>query len=106
MNNFVIVGRLVKEVEIKEGRNGKYCRVQLAITRPFKNSEGIYETDFITCTLRGQVANSTHDYCRKGDVIGIKGRFESTSKGKTILVGDRVSFLSSEVKEDNKTPLF
>ena len=100
MNNFVIVGRITDLGNIKEGRNGKYCRVQLAITRPFKNANGEYETDFITATLRKELAERIHEYCIKGDLIGIKGTFESTPSKKTILVASRLTFLATKQKLD------
>ena len=97
-NGFVIVGRITDLGNIKEGRNGKYCRVQLAITRPYKNSNGEYETDMIKITLRRDLATQLHEWCELGDLIGVKGRIESTSNGNTILVADKLTFLASHQK--------
>ena len=82
--------------------------VVLAVNRNFKNSEGIYETDFIRCILWNSIASSTTEYCRVGDVIGVKGRLQ-TSKyeddtGKmryvTDVVAERVTFLSTNKKHE------
>ena len=100
LNQIVIVGRLVGLGDIKTGRNGKYCRVMLACPRAFRNANGEYETDYVKVTLRGGVAESTTEYCRKGDLIGIKGRIESTKNGNTKLVADKVSFLSSKKESE------
>lgn len=99
-NGFVIIGRITDLGNIKEGRNGKYCRVQVAITRPYKNSNGEYETDFITATLRKELAERLHEYCEKGDLIGIKGALESTPSNKTILVANKLTFLASHQRAE------
>jgi len=95
MNEYALVGRLKDKGIIKEGRNGKYCRVQVAITRPYKNSNGEYETDMIKITLRNDLATKLHEYCELEDLIGVKGRVEGTSNGNTILVADKLTFLAS-----------
>lgn len=95
MNNFIIVGRITDLGNIKEGRNGKYCRVQLAITRPYKNENGEYETDMIKITLRNDLATKLHEWCKIEDLVGFKGRIESTPNGNTILVADKLTFLAT-----------
>ena len=57
---------------------------------------------FIANYGRG-VAKRTNDYCKKGDLIGIKGRVETynydTENGRryiTEVVADKVTFLSSK----------
>ena len=98
MNEYTLVGRLKDKGIIKEGRNGKYCRVQLAITRPYENSNGEYETDMIKITLRRDLATQLHEYCEIEDLVGVKGRIESTSNGNTILVADKLTFLATHQK--------
>lgn len=108
LNNLVICGRIVSDPEIKETENGrKFCNVTLAVPRSFKNDDGIYETDFIPVVLWRGIAENVKEYCRKGDVVGVRGRLESsitTDDGQTteenkkinlIVVAERVSFLSS-----------
>ena len=78
LNQIVMVGRLVKDVELKEGENGsKFANLSLAIPRSFKNAEGKYETDFVNCTAFDNIATNTAEYCRKGDIVGVKGRIQS-----------------------------
>lgn len=115
LNNLILVGRLVETPVIKVLENGQSCAsITLAVVRGYKNSEGEYDTDFIRCTLWEGIAESTCEFCRKGSIIGIKGRLitrpnevtlskeEETFK-KTIrsleIVVERVSFISSK-KED------
>ncbi len=109
MNNVVLVGRLTKNPEIVDCKDGEKKRtmITLAVTRNYKNTDGIYETDFIRCVLWNAIAVSTCEYCHSGDVVGIKGRLESSSyedenkevKFKTEVVVEKITFLSSDKKE-------
>ena len=112
VNNYFCVGRLVNEPEVKELEDGKkVTNITIAVPRSYKNANGEYETDFIDCTIWNNVAESTSEYCKKGDMIGIKGRIETSIYEKddgekvkrTSVVADRVSFLSSKTKEIKDT---
>lgn len=108
LNNVVIVGRLTKDPEVIETEKGnKRTFVIVAVPRAFKNSEGKYDTDFIKCTLWNVVAEHTCEYCKKGDVVGIKGRIQTTSYEKdglvnysTEIIAERVTFLSKDSKPE------
>lgn len=92
MNQVILVGRLVRDPR-DEGDG----RLTLAISRSYKNADGVYETDFIPCRMWGNMAETTMEYCRKGDVIGVKGRLQSTNLGGQIeVVAEKVTFLSSK----------
>ena len=99
LNQIVLVGRLVQDPEIKELENGvKASYITLAVPRSHKNSDGIYETDFIPVKLWNGVAENTAEYCRKGDLLGIKGRIQTKQEeNKNIIeiVAEKVTFLSS-----------
>ena len=108
LNQIVLVGRLAKELEIKEDEKGKkVCNILLAVPRSYKNEEGIYETDFIECILYGTIAENTIKYCNKGDVIGVKGRMESnrveqndgTFKYEMQVIAEKITFLSSRSQD-------
>lgn len=101
LNCLTMVGRLVSDPQINETEEGKkVATITLAVPRSFKNEEGIYDTDFIPCTLWNGVAQTTAEYCRKGDMVGVKGRVQSI-EGKLEIVAEKISFLSSKAtKED------
>lgn len=108
LNQTVIVGRLVKDPELKETDNGsKVTNITLAVPRSFKNSNGEYETDFISCVLWKGIAENTVEYCKKGDLLGVKGRVQSRSyeaedeKKHFIMeiIAEKVTFLSSKKEE-------
>ena len=107
MNQVTLVGRLVNTPELFVADNGnKGSFITLAVGRPFKNQDGEYTTDFIDCTLWTQIAENTAEYCKTGDIIGVKGRIQTriienddgTKYKKTEVVAERVSFLASHDK--------
>ena len=108
LNQTVIVGRIVKDPELKETDSGKkVTNITLAVPRSFKNMNGEYETDYIPCVLWKGVAESTTQYCKKGDLVGIKGRIQSRSyeteeekRYGVELIAEKVTFLTSKNKEE------
>lgn len=104
LNQTIIVGRLVQRPEIKELENGKrVVNITLAVPRCYKNSEGIYETDFIPCIIWNNIANSAKDYCKEGDLIGIKGRLQTRKeeeKNIVEIVAEKVTFLSTRKENE------
>ena len=108
LNQVVLVGRLVKDPELVETEsNKKMTRITIAIPRSFKNMDGEYETDFVNCILWDAVAKNTVEYCKKGDIVGIKGRIQSSVVEKDNekkyyfdVIAERVTFLSSKKSEE------
>lgn len=105
LNQTVLVGRLVRDPELYETESGnKVTNITLAVPRSYKNSDGVYETDFINCVLWKGIAESASEYCHKGDLLGIKGRIqtrtidvdEDSKKNITEVVAEKVTYLSSK----------
>ena len=104
MNQVVLVGRLTKSPEIIETESGKKMSyITIAVQRPFKNVDGLYDTDFIQCILWNAIAENTVQYTKTGDVIGIKGRIQvenyeddqGNMKYVTEIIAEKITFLSS-----------
>ena len=110
LNSLILVGRLTKDIEIKETETGKKVgTLSLAVPRSFKNMDGVYETDFINCTLWEEKAKLTKEYCKVGDIVGIRGRLQSniinTDSGTKYfleVVAEKFTFLSNKKKENVK----
>lgn len=112
LNQMVLVGRLVSDPEVKTLEDGKnVSNITLAVQRSYKNEEGVYECDFIDCTLWNGIAQNTTEYCKKGDIIGVKGRLQSNtyedketgeSKKRMDVVAEKVTFLSSRSKDSQE----
>ena len=108
LNQAVLVGRLTRDPEVIETENGnKVSNISLAIPRNYKNAEGVYETDFIDVTLWNGVAENTAEYCKKGDIVGVKGTIQADSFEKdgekkhiTKIIAEKLTFLSSKAKEE------
>jgi len=110
MNQFWGVGRLVAKPETKTSENGKsYLNFTIAVPRSYKNADGEYETDFLDVVAFGQIADATAEYCQKGDMVGVKGRIETSvyenesgeKRKSTQLIADKVSFLSASKEKDD-----
>ena len=109
LNQVVLVGRLARDLEVKKLDSGKeIANITLAVPRAYKNEEGVYETDFIDCTLWNSVAKNTAEYCKKGDVIGVKGTIKTEeyevdgeTKKKTSVQAEKITFLSSKKEKDD-----
>lgn len=109
LNQIILVGRLVKTPEVIETESGKKMSyITLTIPRTFKNADGEYDTDFIDCVLLEVVAESTSEYCKQGDIVGVKGRVQShmiededgNNYKKMEVIADKITFLSSKKEED------
>ena len=102
MNSVNLIGRLAREPELRETRNGKsVCSFPLAVDNPY--SEG---ADFFDVTAWGKTAENTAQYMSKGSQVGIVGRLEQQKweqdgqkRSKVAIVADRVVFLDNKRKE-------
>ncbi len=108
MNQLILVGRLTKDPEIKRQNNMSFCYITVAVKRQFKNSDGIYETDFIGCTVWNVIAEKVCEYCHKGDMISVKARIQNneyTDKDDKLIrtyeiIADQVSFMQSQRRDE------
>ena len=112
MYNLVyLIGRLTMEPEVNKTESGKQVMaINLAVQRSYKNSDGIYEADFIKCVLWEGIASRTAEFCHKGDLIAVRGQVRTSTytnengekrKNTEILV-EKVSFLSSKNKDEKE----
>ena len=104
-NMVYLIGRLTNDPELNSLDNGKQVlTVTLAVQRGYKNSDGIYEADFIRCVLWDGVAERTSEYCKKGDLIAIRGQVRTSSyldekeekKYITEILVEKISFLATK----------
>lgn len=115
INQVVLVGRLTKDPELRytQGSGKAVARFTLAVNRPFANSNGEKDADFINCICWNGIAQALADHQQKGNLIGVIGRIQTSSyqgqDGKTVykteVVADAVQFLEpkqSNGKKSNK----
>ncbi len=80
MNQVALVGRITRDVEVTMSGNGReVCRFTVAVNRTFKNPNGEYDADFISCVAFGQTANFMGRYIEKGRLVSVTGRIQTGS---------------------------
>ena len=80
MNKVILMGRLTKDVEMRQTPNGvSLARFSIAVTRRFKNSNGEYDADFINCVAWRQTGEFIARYFQKGSMIAIVGSIKTRS---------------------------
>ena len=102
LNQTILVGRITQDPKITELEDGKkVCNITVAVPRSYKNANCEYDTDFIRCTMWSNIALNTCEYCKQGDLIGVKGRIqtrviEKDNSKQTIqeVLAEKVTFLA------------
>lgn len=75
MNVFCIVGQIERLPVLKKTSTGlKTCEVELKVIRPFSNSEGEFENDYITVEVWRGLAETICHVAEVGAWISVKGR--------------------------------
>ena len=96
LNQVILVGRLSHDLELKDTKeNKKELDIVLTISRSFKNSDGVYETDIINCKVYDDMASNVVECCKKGDIIGVKGHLQMIDNNM-LVIAEKVTFLSSK----------
>ena len=107
MNKVFLIGRLVKDPEIRYSSNSTpVATFTLAINRP-KRSDGEQEADFINIVVWNKLAENCSKYLMKGSQVAIDGRIQvrnyDDDNGKrhyvTEIVAENVQFLGSKKSE-------
>lgn len=111
MNKVVLIGRTTKQVDLQYvgQQQQPRARFTLAITRRYKNGDGMSETDFIQCVAWGKTAENMSIYCGKGSLVAVSGRLRSDSYMNaqqqrvyvTEVVAKEVEFLVTKKDEDS-----
>ena len=67
MNKIMLLGRLVRDPEVRYTTTGKVvCQFTLAVDRPFTNQDGQREADFINIVVWGKTAELCGNSLMKG----------------------------------------
>ena len=113
MNNVSLVGRLTKDVELRQtGSNTAVATGTLAVNRQFKSANGEKETDFINIVAWRKTAEILSSYASKGSQIGITGRIQTRNyegnDGKRVyvteVVAESINLLDSRSSNGQQPP--
>ena len=111
MNRIILLGRLVKDPDVKVTTSGKtVCAFTLAVDRPFAGKDGKREADFINIQTWNKTAETVGNYVSKGQRLLVEGRLQIRSyDGKdgqkhyaTEVIADRVEFIERKEKSAQK----
>lgn len=111
-NNVTLVGRSVKEAEMKKLGDSDNCRATftLAVDRPYKDSDGKHPVDFLNIVTWGKLAEICSEYVKKNCLVLVSGRIQARSyeingetKWITEIVGDSINILEYDSKRKNES---
>ena len=96
MNKVILMGRLVKNPEVRQDASGaiSMARYALAVDRMRTKKDEDPGADFINCVVFGKSAEFAKNYLRKGTKLVIEGRIQTGSytnkNGKKVYTTDVV----------------
>ena len=77
MNKIVLLGRFVKDPELKHTEEGRvYCKFVIAVEENFKLADGRKSCDFIPIVAFGKKAEVICKYKKKGEYITVSGKLK------------------------------
>lgn len=110
MNRTILVGRLVKDPDLRYTPNGAaVATFTLAVNRTFKQ-EGGPDADFINIVVWNKAAENVSNFLKKGSLAGVDGRIQTRNyegqDGKRVyvteIVAESVQFLDSKPRNEGQ----
>ena len=105
MNRVILVGRLVKDPELRRTNTDiPVVQFSLAVNRNFAGRDGQRQADFISCVAWRNQAENLAKYMRKGSLIGVEGQIQTRTYDEpsgqrryiTEVICDNISFLETK----------
>lgn len=108
MNNIQLIGRITKDLELKQAGQTSKCDFSIAVNRKFAK-EGQQQADFINVVCFGKIAENLVKYQSKGSQIGVVGSLnidqykdnEGNNRTFTKVVANEIEFLGSNNQSNN-----
>ncbi len=103
MNKLFLIGNLTRDPEMSETSTGvAFCRLGIAVNRPYQGSDGERATDFFNVTVWRNHAENCGRYLKKGSKVAIVGSLQNRSyedkdgnkRQVTDIIANEVEFLS------------
>ncbi|QIL50081.1 single-stranded DNA-binding protein [Weissella coleopterorum] len=111
MNRVVLVGRLVRDVELRYTQSGTaVASFSVAVDRRKTNQNGERETDFINATIWSKAAENFASFTSKGSRVAIDGRLQTSSyqnqQGQTVyrteVIVENFDLLETRAESENR----
>jgi len=78
MNIVLLQGRPTRDPEISKSDSGKvYCRIRLAVDRPYRGNKAPKKTDYFNVVFFGKLAQVVFNNLAKGALVTVLGRVET-----------------------------
>ena len=115
MNNVNLVGRLVYDPELKYINDDKaLCKFCLAVSRDYRNKDGVIPTDFINIDIWGRRPEVLCQYASKGSLIAVEGSLridkyinkDGENRKKTTIHATNFHFLGHKHQDHDNRKLF
>ena len=113
MNRIILLGRLVRDPEIRYTSTNKVvCQFTIAVDRPFPNQDGQREADFVPIVIWGKQAEVCGNNLSKGQRVLVEGRLQIRSyEGKdgsqkyvTEVIADHFDFIERKADATQSAP--
>ena len=110
MNKVYLIGNLTRDPEMSETSSGvAFCRIGLAVNRPYSSSDGERQTDFFNITVWRTQAENCGRYLKKGSKVAVVGSLQNRSyedkdgnkRQVTDIIANEVEFLSVRSQNDS-----
>ena len=111
MNSVNIIGRLVRDPEVKRTEEGtSICNLRIAVDDTFSKED---RADFINVTVFGNQADTCERYLRKGFITGVSGHIrsevytdqEGARRYPVKLIAERVQFLQWPERQEKSSEI-
>ncbi len=112
MNRINIIGRITKDIELKQTESEiKYTRFSIAVSRNYKNEGGEYDTDFFNVVAWRKTAEFISNHFKKGSRIAISGKLqtnkytdkEGVERTSVEIVAEDVDFIDKKETNEEQT---
>ena len=112
-NKVILVGRLTADPEITFAQNGmQISKFILAVDRQYQKDKQ-QEADFLRIISFGKLAEFSRDYLRKGILIMVEGRIQTSrftgqdgvTKYYTDIIAEKINFMETKKSQNKSTSL-
>lgn len=92
LNRVILVGRVVELIN----NDNEELIIKLKVPRYYKNDNGEYENDIITCVTYRSISKQVSSYVKNNDMISIRGRLKSLEDNILVVMAEKITFLTSK----------
>ena len=111
LNQVVLIGRLVRDPELKKTPNGTEVATFTLAVDNLPSANGEKTTSFISCQAWKNQANNIIKFCKKASKVAITGRLsqrqyqkkDGSSVSITEVIVSGIEFLEPKEKEEHKS---